>query len=45
MTSWMRRFITERLSEIIEVAPATRNYFESRLSGIKIRGTASTIAI
>jgi len=32
----MGRFITERLSE---------NLFSSRLSGIKIRGTESTIAI
>ena len=32
----IRRFITERLSE---------NLLSSRLSGIKIRGTESTIAI
>ena len=41
----MRGFIVDRLSEIIEVAPATRNYFESRLYMIKTRGTASTYPI
>ena len=45
MTSKMRNFIAKRLSEIIEVAPATRNYFESRLLGMKVLSTASTIVI
>ena len=45
MTSKMRNFIAKRLSEIIEVVPATRNYFESRLLGMKVLSTASTIVI
>ncbi len=41
----MKGFIMKRLSEIIEVAPATRDYFEGRLFRIKALGTTSTISI